>query len=402
MTTDSKSTSTADLAILGGTPAVDRTRWPRWPPRLPGLAERLGQVAAKDEWGVGSETVRQFEEAFARYHEGTYALAMANGTVALMAALEAAGTQTGDEVIIPAYTFMASAAAVLQLGARPVFADIDAQTFNLDPADAARRITSRTRAIMPVHIGGNPADMAAFNRLAEQHGLAIIEDAAQAHGAIYDGRKVGALGLAGCFSFQSSKNMTSGEGGLLLTNSREAYERAFRYYNCGRPVDGPWHEHRSPGLNLRLSAFQAAVLLHQLDQLEDWAATREANGRYLEGRLNELPGITCAGRYAETDRNAYHLFIFTYDAAEFDDLPKARFLEALNAEGVPASEGYRPLPSLPFLDGDSDTSSWPVTERVCRDAVWLRQWALLGERDLMDGIVQAVEKVRAGAVQLTS
>ncbi|MEE9162484.1 MAG: DegT/DnrJ/EryC1/StrS family aminotransferase, partial [Candidatus Neomarinimicrobiota bacterium] len=219
-----------------------------------------------------------------------------------------------------------------------------------------------------------------------------------AHGAIYDGRKVGALGLAGCFSFQSSKNMTSGEGGLLLTNSREAYERAFHFYNCGRPVDGPWHEHLSPGLNLRLSAFQAAVLLHQMDHLEEWAATREANGRYLEEQLNALPGITCAGRYAETGRNAYHLFIFTYDAAEFDGLPKARFLEALNAEGVPATEGYRPLPTLPFLDGKE--GAWTVTERVCRDGVWLRQWELLAERELMDGIVEAVEKVRAGAGRL--
>ncbi|MEE9162465.1 MAG: aminotransferase class I/II-fold pyridoxal phosphate-dependent enzyme, partial [Candidatus Neomarinimicrobiota bacterium] len=183
MTADSKSASTANLALLGGTPVVDPARWPRWPPRLPGLAERLEQVVEKDEWGVRSETVRRFEETFARYHDGKYALAMANGTLALLAALEAAGIQPGDEVIIPAYTFMASATAVLQLGAKPVFADIDGQTFNLDPADASRRITSRTRAIMPVHIGGNPADMAAINRLAEEHGLVVIEDAAQAHGA---------------------------------------------------------------------------------------------------------------------------------------------------------------------------------------------------------------------------
>ena len=137
-----------------------------------------------------------------------------------------------------------------------------------------------------------------------------------------------------------------------------------------------------------------------MDHLEDWAATREANGRYLEERLNGVPGITCAGRYPETGRNAYHLFIFTYDAAEFDGLPKTRFLEALDAEGVPATEGYRPLPSLPFLDGDPD--SWPVTERVSRDAVWLRQWELLADREMMDGIVAAVEKVRAGTALLAA
>ena len=394
------------LALLGGAPAVDRTQWPSWPPRLPGLVEALRQVVEEDQWGVRSATIKQFEEAFAAYHEAEFALAMANGTLALQAALLALGVEPGDEVILPAYTFVATAAAVRYAGAHPVFADVDPTTFNLNPQDAARRITPRTRAIMPVHIGGNPADMAAINKLAEQHGLAVIEDAAQAHGAIYNGRKVGAPGLAGCSSFQSSKNMTGGEGGILLTNDRAYYERAFQIYNCGRALGGPWHEHVSLGLNLRISAFQAAVLLHQLPQVESWAVTREANGRYLEERLGAIPGITCARRYPETGRNAYHLFIFTYDPDPFDGLPRARFLEALNAEGVVASQGYRPLTDLPFLYSKEQQAkggsaqSWPVTEYVSQQGVWLRQFELLADRNMMDGIVAAVVKIREHARHL--
>lgn len=392
------SNSQQQPALLGGQPVVDRSRWPRWPPRLPDLTDALKRVVNEDQWGVRAETIRQFEEAFGQYHDARYALAMASGTMALVAALKAVGVGPGDEVIIPAYTFVASAAAVLHAGATPICADIDPQTFNLDPEDAARRITPRTRAIMPVHIGGNPADMEAVNALARAQGLAVVEDAAQAHGAIFNGSKVGALGQAGCFSFQSSKNITSGEGGILLTNDRQIYERAFEFYNCGRTLNGPWYEHASPGLNLRISAFQAAVLLQQMPHLEEWAATREANGRHLEECLNTIPGITCARRYPGTTRNAYHLFIFTYDSRHFDGLSKGRFLEALNAEGVVATEGYRPLYRLPFLRDEQ--ADLPVTERVCRDGVWLRQFELLAERSMMDGIAAAIRKVQENAHRL--
>lgn len=388
-------------ALLGGNPAVDRSRWPSWPPRLPGLVEALKRVVEDDQWGLRSESIRRFEEDFAHYHDARYGLAMANGTVALYAALVALGIKGGDEVIVPAYTFMACAAAVMHTGATPVIADIDPHTFNLDPQDTARRITSRTAAIIPVHVGGNPADMAAFQALGREHGLRIVEDAAQAHGASYDGAKVGALGDVGCFSFQSSKNMTAGEGGILLTNNRDIYERAFEVYNCGRTLTGPWDEHVVPGLNFRLSAFQAAILQHQMSYLDDWAATREENGRYLEERLNGIEGITCARRYPRTTRNAYHLLIFTYDSRHFHGLPKARFLEALNAEGVVATEGYRPLYSLAFMEQSAgQQAALPVTERICRDGLWIRQFELLGDRSLMDGIAEAILKIQAHAERL--
>ncbi|UCD37362.1 MAG: DegT/DnrJ/EryC1/StrS family aminotransferase [Fidelibacterota bacterium] len=363
------------------------------------MTEALRQVVEEDQWGVRSTIIAEFETTFAQSHDAQYALAMMNGTMALIAALKANGVGPGDEVIIPAYTFVASATAILQAGAVPIFADIDKQTFNLDPTDVAHRITSHTRAIMPVHIGGNPADMDAFGQLAKKHSLIVVEDAAQAHGAVYNGLKAGAIGDAGSFSFQSSKNITAGEGGMLLTNSEEVYERAFEVYNCGRTLNGPWYEHVSPGLNMRMSAFQAAILLYQMPFLEEWAVTREANGRYLEEQLNTIPGITCARRYPGTTRNAYHLLIFSYDQSHFDGLSKERFLEALSAEGVVATPGYQPLYRLPFLKQQSANGEFilPVTEDACQNGIWIRQFELLAERPMMDGIADAIRKVQAQA-----
>lgn len=377
---------------------MDHSQWPTWPPRLSGLTDALREVVEQDQWGVRSDTIRHFEETFAEYHDAKYALGMANGTLALVAALKALDIGPGMEVIIPAYTFMATAAAILFSGASPVFADIDAQTFNLDPLDATHRISTRTSAIVPVHVGGNPADIDGINELARKHDLAVIEDAAQAHAAVYNGNKVGALGDAGFISFQSSKNITSGEGGILLTNRREVYEQAFEIYNCGRTLTGPWYEHISGGLNMRMSAFQAAVLQCQMSHIEEWAELREANGSYLEGLLNSIPGINCARRYPGTTRNAYHLLIFTYDCRHFDDLPKSRFLEALSAEGVVATDGYRPLHRMPFID--QQDLELPITERVCHDGVWLRQFELLADTTMMDSIAEAVRKIQANAQQL--
>jgi len=385
-------------ALLGGSPLTKYADWPTWPPRLPELNAALAEVVEEDQWGIRSAGIKQFEERFAEYHGAQYGLAMANGTVALVAALRALNVGPGDEVILPAYTFMATAAAILNLGAMPVLADLDPATFNLDPAAAERAITGQTKVILPVHIGGNPADMTAFLDIADRHNIAILEDAAQAPGAQFDGKGAGSWGNAGCFSFQSSKNLTAGEGGIVLTNDKELYKRLFEIYNCGRSLDGAWYEHLAPGMNYRISAFQAAVLLTQMDYLDEWAQRREENGVYLEGLLNSIPGISCAGRESKTERNAYHLLIFTYDSDEFNGLPKSRFLKAMQAEGVIATEGYQPIYDLPFIEYSGP--KLPVTEIVCRQGVWLRQFQLLANRSLMDKIGEAVDRIRKFSAQL--
>ncbi len=385
-------------AILGGSPLTKYTDWPTWPPRLPELGAALAEVVEHDQWGIRSVAIKQFEERFAECHDAQYGLAMANGTMALVAALRALNVGPGDEVILPAYTFMATAAAILNLGAAPIFADIDPATFNLDPIAAERAITGQTKVIIPVHIGGNPADMSTFIEIASRYNIAILEDAAQAPGAQFDGKGAGSWGNAGCFSFQSSKNLTAGEGGIVLTNDEELYKRLFEIYNCGRSLDGAWYEHFTPGMNYRISAFQAAVLLTQMDYLDEWVQRREENGVYLEELLNSIPGISCAGRESKTDRNAYHLLIFTYDRDEFNCLPKKRFLDAMHAEGIVATEGYQPLYELPFIDYNGP--KLPVTEKVCRQGVWLRQFQLLADRSLMDKIGEAVGRIKRFSVQL--
>lgn len=387
-------------ALLGGEPITKSADWPGWPPRLAGLNEALTKVVEQDQWGVHSEAIKKFEEQFSAYHDAQYGLAMANGTLALSAILTALGIGPGDEVILPAYTFLSTAAAIIDVGAKPVFADISPDTFNLDPIEAEKLVTMRTRAIVPVHVGGNPADMNSFNGIAARHNLQIIEDAAQAHGAGYRGKKVGSLGAAGFFSFQSSKNLTAGEGGIVLTNDRELYERLHPIYNCGRALNGAWYKHVSPGMNYRLSAFQAAVLLFQMNHFEKWAQLRESNGLYLEELLNAIPGITCARRESGTERNAYHLFIFTYNEEEFNSLSKVRFIKALQAEGIFATEGYQPLYRLPFMDYGG--SPLAVTESACRQGVWLRQSQLLAERGMMDKIAVAFRRIQKFSTQLAN
>ncbi len=263
------------LALFGGTPLRTKpfTQWPIF-----GVAEeeRLLRTLRSGNWGRldGSE-VSEFERRFAAMHACTHGIAVANGTVSLRVALLAAGIRAEDEVIVPPYTFVSTATAVVEANAVPVFADIDLNTFNLDPAAVSAAVTPRTRAIIPVHFAGQPADMTAISAIAREHGLAVIEDAAHAHGARYQDRPAGSLGHMGSFSFQSSKNLTSGEGGIVTTNDDGPAESCRSIQNCGRVPDGLWYEHHVVSGNYRLGEFQGAVLNCQLDRLEAQANTRE-------------------------------------------------------------------------------------------------------------------------------
>ncbi|MFQ6674571.1 MAG: DegT/DnrJ/EryC1/StrS family aminotransferase, partial [Fidelibacterota bacterium] len=313
------------LAIEGGKP-VRTEPFPRWPRPTEAMKESLIHTLDSERWGIGSEVVERFEKGFARFHEAKFALSTNSGTAALWVALKAAGVKTGDEVIVPAYTFVATASAVLMANAIPVFVDIDPQTLNMDPHALPEAVTDRTRVIMPVHLAGYPADMTRIGDVAENRGIALIEDAAQAHGAEWEGRKVGALGLGGVFSFQSSKNMTAGEGGIIVSDDEMFVNACYSYQNVGRVRQGGWLDHRYLGGNFRLSAFPAAILLAQIRTVEQDMKVRDTNADLLDEEIRGIPGLAPQERYEGVTRVSHHLYILRYDKTRFGNTPREEFI----------------------------------------------------------------------------
>ncbi|HOW18001.1 MAG TPA: DegT/DnrJ/EryC1/StrS family aminotransferase [Phycisphaerae bacterium] len=397
---------TGQLAIHGGTPV--RTRpFPSWPVFGPEEEQALARALRSGKWGKQDGTeVATFERDFAKYQGAAHGIAVVNGTVSLQIALMAAGIRAGDEVIVPPYTFLATATAVITANATPVFVDIDPETLNISPKAIEAAITPRTRAIIPVHFGGLPADMDAIMAIAKRHNLIVIEDAAHAHGAEYKGRRTGSIGHFGSFSFQSSKNLTSGEGGFITTNDPELAARCRSIHNCGRRPGHAWYEHFVIAGNFRLSEFQGAVLNAQLQRLDEQTRRRDENGRYLTEKLGRIPGIKPQKITADCTRHAFHLFCFRVDAKELG-APRSAFLKALAAEGIPNFGGYpQPLYRQPlFLNRefgpyagcqgvDYAKTSCPHCEAICYElGGWLEQRILLGTREDMEDIVRAFTKV---------
>jgi dTDP-4-amino-4,6-dideoxygalactose transaminase len=420
------------LALLGGEP-VRTAPWPPWPVHDDREEQAVLDVLRSGNWwrhsyGQGVElaedegrpqsTVARFQQAFARAHGCQYGICAANGTVTLEIALRAAGVMPGDEVIIPPYTYIATATAPLMVGAIPIFVDIEPDTYNIDPRRIEEAITDRTRAVIPVHFGGQPGDMDAINALAKQHDLVVIEDAAHAHGSSYQGRKCGSLGNLGSFSFQLSKNMTAGEGGVITTNSAEYADTCESLVWGGRKLGQPWYRHFVLASNARMTEFQGAILLAQLERLQEQREKRTANARLLTGLLNEVEGIEPLITLPTTTAHSYHLYMFRYRPEAFAGVEKNRFVAALQAEGIAgAFAGYpTPLYANPmfvdkhFFGGPWPVDAWdhgreidyaafaercPVSERACEsEAVWIPQTMLLADEDGMHDIAKAIGKIR--------
>ena len=290
----------------------------------------------------------------------------------------------------------------------PVFADVDLETFNLDPRALEAAITPRTRAVIPVHFAGQPADMDAIMAIAEKHHLLVIEDAAHAHGASYKNRPAGSLAHLASFSFQSSKNLTSGEGGIVTTNDEKLAAACRSIHNCGRMPTGVWYEHHVISGNYRLGELQGALLNAQLERLEEQTKTRDENGRHLAARLQDLPGLHPQRRSDDCTRHAYHLFMLRIDSQQFG-APRQAVIAALRAEGIPCSAGYgfslpqQPMfrdrafgPYLPSLVErlDYQRVHCPNSDLLCREqALWLEQAIFLGPREDIDDIYRAFEKI---------
>ena len=402
------------LAIAGGRP-VRRKPFPAWPIYSNHEARALLQVLRSRNWGgypFPNTHASAFAAKFAKAHGAKYGIALANGTVAIEVALKAAGIKPGDEVVVPAYTWEGTVGPILLLNAIPVFVDVDPDTYCLDAHLIERAITPKTRAILPVHLAMNFADLDEILRIARSRNIAVIEDCAHAHAGQWRGKGAGGSGDFGCFSFQSSKIITAGEGGAVITSSLEHFERAQSYVNCGRASITDQFRHRLIGFNYRMTEFQAAVLEVQLQRLPKQAKTRLANINYFEKRLRGTPGLAFLKRDKRITRLAAYQFVFKYLPEHFGGIPRAAFLAALETEGIPC-DGlfYEPVyrsALFPVDPADFPALSWgrpaplnlktlyhcPVAERAAyKEAVWLPHHLFLGTQKDTDDIADVILKV---------
>ncbi len=406
-------TKAGGLAVRGGQP-VRTAPWPPWPMWDRAAEKHICSILRSGKWYRGwGNTVTQFEKKYAELLKVKRCVCTVNGTNALLTALHVLDIGVGDEVIVSPYTFIATYNVMFGSCALPVFADTDPETFQINPEKIEERITERTRAIMPVHILGIPANMDKIMAIARKHNLLVIEDACQAWLAEWRGKNCGTIGTLGCFSFQNSKHLPCGEGGAVVGNDDELMDHVHSYHNCGRPFGSIKRTSSYPivGTNRRMTEYQAAILLSQVQRLEADSQRRFENGTYLTENIKDIPGIIPHKLYDGTTRAVFHLYPFRYKKELFGNVPRRKFLAALNAEGIPASGGYGPqyrdglieaaLNSKNFrrsfpekrLQEYRDQLHFPGNDQLCREAVWIPQNCLLTDKKDMDDIARAIRKI---------
>jgi len=410
---------TSKPALLGGSP-VHKGGWLKWPEWREAWEPQVLDVFRSCHWFRGSgKHLDEFEQGYARLLGAKRCLATSSGTTALIVSLHVLDVQAGDEVIVSPYTFIASYNAILTHMALPVFADTDPATLTINPASIEGQITERTRVIMPVHIFGMPCEMDAITAVAAKHKLAVVEDACQAWLAEYKGRKCGTIGDLGCFSFQESKHIPSGEGGAIIGMSDELIDKCSSYHNCGHASGtNQGNGFFTRGSNYRMTQAQAVILNQQFDKLVKQTALRRANADYLGENLGKIPGITPV-RLPENSRAVWHLYPLRYDASQFSGLSRDRFAKAMSAEGIPCGGVYHEQ----YYDGLLDEASasrgfkrlWGAqrlkayresfqelkgNKQVCETTVAMTQNLLLADRSDMDHILEAIRKIQAHSAEL--
>lgn len=401
------------LALLGG-PPIRVKPFARWP--IAGEEERRLLLEAFDSgtWGFGGPKEAEFANEFAAFCGAREAFCVANGTVSLEIALRALGIGPGDEVIVPALTWHATAWAVVQVGATPVFADVTERDWCLDPAEVRAKRTSRTRAIIPVHLYHQVAEMDELCPIARQHSLLMVEDCAHAHGSRWGANSVGTLGQIGSFSFQSSKGMTSGEGGALITNDEDLAHRIYSMKNCGRP----WKEGRFGfGGNYRITEFQAALLLPQLHRLESQLSRKRENLSRFRKQIEAIPGVSIPLAKPQVTRQGLYGVGIRIQPEAFAGVPAAALIAAFQAEGIPVQAPYPVVYRSPLWTSGAKlikfesgakpetrlglNSICPVAERIsAAEGLVILHQVFLGVPGDMDDLAAAFAKVQRQASTL--
>jgi perosamine synthetase len=396
--------------------------WPQWKPEK--YEEQVLKVLRSGVWSR-AEVVTEFEKKWAETIGTKRCLAVVNGTNALVTSVTQLDIGGGDEVIVTPYTWISSIQAVLIAGAIPVFVDIDPDTYQIDPGKIEAKITPRTRAIMPVHILGLPANMEKIMPIAKKHNLLVVEDSCQAWLAEINHKKVGTFGNVGCYSFQTSKHLPLGEGGAIVSDDEELIDRCYSYHNVGFPygavIGAVGAGSVMLGTKLRMTEYQAAIGLAQLGVLDEQTTLRNKNAAYLRSQIKNIPGIKPYKLYDNVTRAAFHMFAFRYKKEEFKDLSRERFLEALTAEGIPNLSGYAPfLNKQPYLENAFQSKNFkkmysneeldfnkfkeknecPENDKLCIESVWLQQNLLLAEQSDLDDIASAIERIRKNAEKI--
>jgi dTDP-4-amino-4,6-dideoxygalactose transaminase len=410
------------LALLGGEPVRKNKSWPAWPFIDDKLVDSVVKTAKSGIWcriQSATGTVATFEREYARLIGSRFCVATGSGTQSLHTCVEALGIGPGDEVITSPYTDPGTIASILSARALPVLADLDPASFQLDPDDVERRITENTRALMPVHMMGQPCHLERFLALGRKHNLPVIEDAAQAHLAEYQGKKLGTIAALGCFSFQTSKTIACGEGGAIVGDDEALMDKCYTVHNHGTSRRG---RTEMIGPKYRMNEFEAAVLLAQLADAHERFRRRNENAAYLTSRLKDCPGIVPQKLYPGTASGSYYLYAMSYKKEHFDNVDRGRFLKAMAAEGVSLSpyierglhrepwvdnivkaKVYQKMYSARRLEQFREQMSCPKCDQVCAEMVMI--WAsgpLLGSRADMDDIADAILKVYENRGQLSS
>lgn len=405
------------LFIFGGE-KINNREFPSWPQYNSDDELALLDVLHSGYWSQSNKKVLanstiqsyvdRFESKIAEKTGCKHVLAVSNGTNALEIAVKAIGIIPGDEVIVSSYSFVSTVSCVLAAGAIPVFADINYHTWNMDADSLRKSITSKTKAVIPVHFGGLPCDMKQIMAVAKEHDLIVIEDAAQALGASISGKWVGNFGDIGCFSLQSSKNLTCGEGGIITTDNEEYYQKMYSLHNLGRVENGFWYEHKTWGSNYRITEFQAALACSQFRRLEEQEYIRRNNAIYLSLLLHDIPGIKLREVDSEKYSPVYHLYCFTFHAECWNGLSRKRFVMLLNSEGIPCSEGYKyPLYKYKYveeycrLNRADSINCCEVCEEISEKAVWLHNNILLGDKEQIENIAKAIWKIKDNLEYIT-
>jgi dTDP-4-amino-4,6-dideoxygalactose transaminase len=410
------------LAILGGEPVRKNKSWPSWPYWDENVVDSIVKTTKSRIWcRIQSKngTVPTLEKKFAELIGAKFCVATGSGTQALHTCVEALGIGPGDEVITSPYTDPGTIASILSARALPVLADLDRESFQLDPADVERRITKNTKAIMPVHMMGQPCDIDSIMAIAKKHNLKVIEDAAQAHLAEHRGRKLGTIGDVGCFSFQSSKTIACGEGGAVVGNDEELMDKCYTVHNHGTSRRGLTEV---AGPKYRMNEFEAAALLGQWPGIIERYKRRNENAAHLTDRLKDVPGILPQKLYDGTNSGSWYLYPMSYRKEHFNGTDRSKFLKAVAAEGVGLSPYiarglhrepwikhilnqpvYKKMFSAKRLEEYRRQVPCPVCDQVCQEMAMI--WAsgpLLAEREDMDNIADAIIKVYENRDKLNS